>query len=195
MADPELRKNPAPIAAPMPMSWRCRPLRVREGCISAGTLRESVVSVIPLLPQFTAIGQRIEVRLKNRRRCTPATRNIRPGSAGDRLASRCLQLWKFVLQSQVTLPGDPQYSRGHPSGYLHSSGFDCGLGCFQGVAPLLPNALFPEPLSRPVGFLGSSYSWHDPSFGEFPTDLLWSRFQNHIERRFCGTADPRKSTL
>jgi hypothetical protein len=24
---------------------------------------------------------------------------------------------------------------------------------------------------------------------------LWSRFQNHIERRFCGTADPRKSTL
>src|SRR6201987_6196743 len=26
------------------------------------------------------------------------------------------------------------------------------------------------------------------------TDLLWSRFQDHIERRFCGTADPRKST-
>src|SRR6266481_6566920 len=56
MADPELRKNPAPIAAPMPMSWRCRPLRVRGGCVSAGMLRESVVSVIPLLPQFTAIG-------------------------------------------------------------------------------------------------------------------------------------------
>ena len=56
MADPELRKNPAPIAAPMPMSRRCRPLRVREGCVSAGMLRESVVSVIPLLPQFTAIG-------------------------------------------------------------------------------------------------------------------------------------------
>src|SRR5580704_13351894 len=56
MADPELRKNPAPIAAPMPMSWRCLPLRVRAGCVSAGMLRESVVSVISLLPQFTAIG-------------------------------------------------------------------------------------------------------------------------------------------
>jgi len=55
MADPELRKNPAPIAAPMPMSWRCRPLRVREGCVSAGMLRESVVSAISLLPPFTAI--------------------------------------------------------------------------------------------------------------------------------------------
>jgi hypothetical protein len=31
--------------------------------------------------------------------------------------------------------------------------------------------------------------------GELPTDLLCSRFQDHIERRFCGTADPRKSTL
>jgi hypothetical protein len=31
--------------------------------------------------------------------------------------------------------------------------------------------------------------------GEFRTDLLCSRFQDHIERRFCGTADPRKSAL
>src|SRR5260221_4874112 len=56
MADPELRKNPAPIEGPMPMSWRCRPLRVREGCVSTGMLRESVASVIPLLPQITGIG-------------------------------------------------------------------------------------------------------------------------------------------
>src|SRR5258708_7981133 len=34
-----------------------------------------------------------------------------------------------------------------------------------------------------------------PVSREFPTDLLCSRFQDHIERRFCGTADPRKSTL
>jgi hypothetical protein len=50
------RLNCRLVAAAMPMSWRCRPLRVREGCVSAGKLRESVVSVILLLPQFTAIG-------------------------------------------------------------------------------------------------------------------------------------------
>src|SRR5258708_16746179 len=150
-----------------------------------------VVGLTPSLPQLTAIGQRIEVRLKNRRRCTPASGNIRRGYTRDRLASPCLQVWKFVLQSQVTLPGDPQYSRGHPSGYLHSSGFDCGLGCFQGVAPLLPNALFPEPLSRPVGFLGSSYSWQDPSFGGFPTYLLRAPFPNHLTRPFSATPHPR----
>jgi hypothetical protein len=33
------------------------------------------------------------------------------------------------------------------------------------------------------------------SFGEFPTDLLCSRFHDHIERRFRGTAEPRKSAL
>jgi hypothetical protein len=28
-----------------------------------------------------------------------------------------------------------------------------------------------------------------------PTDLLWPCFQDHIERRFLGTAKPRKSGL
>src|SRR5258708_33886459 len=56
MADRELRKNPAPIAAPMPMSWRCRPLRVREGCISAGILRESWFLSYRYYLNFTAIG-------------------------------------------------------------------------------------------------------------------------------------------
>src|SRR5258705_4741647 len=30
---------------------------------------------------------------------------------------------------------------------------------------------------------------------EFATDLLWSRLHDHIERRFRGTAEPRKSAL
>src|SRR5260221_1372008 len=56
MADTEVRNIQARIAASMHMSLRCRPLRVREACVSAGMLRESVASVIPLLPQITGIG-------------------------------------------------------------------------------------------------------------------------------------------
>jgi hypothetical protein len=31
--------------------------------------------------------------------------------------------------------------------------------------------------------------------GRVTTDLLWSRFHDHIEGRFRGTADPRRSAL
>jgi hypothetical protein len=33
------------------------------------------------------------------------------------------------------------------------------------------------------------------SYSSSQQKLLWLRFQDHIERRFCSTADPRKSTL
>jgi hypothetical protein len=46
-----------------------------------------------------------------------------------------------------------------------------------------------------MGINGASESRKGGCAGELPTDLLWSRFHDHIEGRFRGTAVPRKSAL
>ena len=137
---------------------------------------------------------------KSWKNCSTAKTKARARMARPFLQPSCASLLRFekvqvARESDASAAPNHALQRTRPSCYgCHPHGPRTGSLSLDASKALLHCFRTPCFPSRQV-FLGSSYLWHDPSFGEFPTDLLRSRFQDHIERRFCGTADPRKSTL